>query len=128
MALRDGGITTTTDFRHHFLIVRSPWIPPIGFAVFDAVSGHGLSGCGSINANVDFDGSSVLWADDGALNVTNAWNANAADQVGFNSSALIGGRSRFMLRRGITGYGAVCARVINNSRLRFRGCWTNAGG
>ena len=72
MALRDGGITTATVFRHHFLIVRSPSIPPTGIAVFDAVSGRGLSGYCTINANVDFDGSSVLWADDGTLNVTNA--------------------------------------------------------
>jgi hypothetical protein len=103
-----------------------------------ANAGHSLRGFGGIGAPVDFDGSASLLADDGTLtvsgalvdagtigtndadgilNIPNAWNTNIADFVSLNGGTLQGGLITNNGVNGISGFGTVTARVVNNSRF-----------
>ena len=54
---------------------------------------------------------------DGVLNVANPWNSNAADSVDLNGGELRGAAITNDGLNGISGFGAVTARVNNNSRV-----------
>ncbi|HEV3409340.1 MAG TPA: hypothetical protein VG095_03540, partial [Chthoniobacterales bacterium] len=104
-----------------------------------------LHGRGTINNNIDFDDNSALRADggtltlngsildvgtigtadtDGILNVANAWNSSAAENVNLSGGELRGGQLTIGNPNGLTGSGLVTARVINNTRI----AQTGAGG
>jgi hypothetical protein len=103
-----------------------------------ADSGSGLIGYGTINADIDFDGSADLFADnatltingsvldarffgtndtDGILDVVNAWNSNTVTGVYLKGGELKGGTLTNDGAGGISGSGLVTARVINNSLI-----------
>jgi len=109
-----------------------------GPGILGADSGSALHGFGTINADVDFDSSSNLKADngtltftgtfldanvvgtnddDGVLNVTNAWNTNSTSLVDLNGGELTGASITNDGAAGINGDGLVSARVINNTRI-----------
>jgi hypothetical protein len=109
-----------------------------GPGILGADSGSALHGFGTINADVDFDSSSNLKADDGTLtvtgtlldanavgtndddgvlNVTNAWNTNTVALVDLNGGELAGASITNDGTAGINGDGLVSARVINNTRI-----------
>ncbi len=109
-----------------------------GPGVLNAPSARALHGHGTINANVDFDGSSNLLADDGTLTlngaildvnligtndddailqVTNAWNTNVAQALTIRGGEVRGGTITNDAAGGILGDGLLSARVINNTML-----------
>ena len=107
-----------------------------GPGLLGADSGSGLMGYGTIHANIDFDGSADLFADngtltlngsildaryvgtndtDGVLNVVNAWNTTTVTGVYLKGGELKGGLVTNDGAGGIFGSGLVSSRVINNS-------------
>lgn len=109
-----------------------------GVGLLGADTGRSLRGFGTINTAIDFDGASVLLADngtliiggsildvgtigtfdvDGTLHVTNAWNNNVSTGVQLNGGVLSGGTITNDVVAGISGHGFVTARVINNTQL-----------
>jgi len=109
-----------------------------GPGVFSSDTGSSLSGHGTINAGVDFNGSADLFADDGTLtlnggigdanvlgafadgilNVTNAWNTNTVGAVSLFGGQLTGALITNDGGLGIGGNGLLASRVINNSRIQ----------
>ncbi|MCA9260162.1 MAG: hypothetical protein KDA61_13215, partial [Planctomycetales bacterium] len=110
-----------------------------GPGLFAASAGAALHGFGTINSIVDFNGASDLLADngvltingaiadvgrigtadvDGILNVTNAWNTNVATFVELRGGTLQGGTVTILNTNGLTGFGLVTARVVNNRLIR----------
>lgn len=109
-----------------------------GVGILAADNDIGLRGFGTINTQIDFDGSASLYADDGTLaingaildantlvalsdgviNVANAWNNNVVGAISLFGGELAGGAVTNDTVLGIGGNGLVSARVINNSRLR----------
>lgn len=113
-----------------------------GPGLLAADTNRALHGFGTINASVDFDGSSNLMADggmltvagaildvgtigtadtDGTLNVVNAWNTNVASSVVLTGGILQGGVITNGTANGISGRGIVTSRVINTTMLRADG-------
>jgi hypothetical protein len=109
-----------------------------GAGLLGADTGKALQGFGTINTGVDFDGAADLRADngtlvvngaiadvgqigtadtDGVLNVVNAWNDNVSTGVQLHGGTLSGGTITNDVTAGISGYGLVSARVINNTQL-----------
>jgi hypothetical protein len=110
-----------------------------GAGLIGADTGKALHGFGTINTQIDFDGSANLKADngtlnidgtklldvailgtadnDGVLNVTNAWNNNVTAFVELEGGTLSGGTITNDALQGISGRGLVTARVINNTQL-----------
>jgi hypothetical protein len=110
-----------------------------GVGVLGADTGKALHGFGTINTQIDFDGTSDLMADngtlnvdgtkildvetlgtadvDGVLNVANAWNNNVTAGVQLRGGTLNGGTMTNDTTSGISGHGLVTARVINNTQL-----------
>ena len=110
-----------------------------GIGILGADVGKALIGFGTINTQIDFDGSSDLLADngtlnvdgtkildvdilgtadvDGVLNVANAWNNNVTAGVQLRGGTLSGGTMTNDTVPGISGHGLVTARVINNTQL-----------
>lgn len=103
-----------------------------------AGSGHALTGFGTINAPIDFDGSASLEATGGTLvvndaildvgtlgtfdgtgtlEVTTPWNTNVTQTVELNGGVLNGATITNDGGAGINGNGEVAARVINNTRI-----------
>lgn len=103
-----------------------------------AVTGTALRGFGAISADVDFDGTAELLADDGTLaingaltdvgtigtadadgvlQVAAAWNTNLADAVRLRGGRVQGGSITNDLAGGIDGFGEVAAVVNNNTRI-----------
>jgi hypothetical protein len=97
-----------------------------------------LFGYGRINADIDFDGSSRLFADDGMLtvngqilevdlmgafgadailNITNPWNTSAAGELLLQGGEVRGGDITVASSGGLSGFGLVSARVINEHRI-----------
>lgn len=116
-----------------------------GPGLLGADAGATLLGFGTIAANIDFDGSSDLFADngilnvtgsivdvrnvgaadtDGILNVTNAWNSSVLNSITLLGGELRGGTVTLDNSGGITGVGLVSSRVINNTRLNNSGSGT----
>jgi hypothetical protein len=103
--------------------------------------GCALYGFGTINTDVDLDGTADLWADDGTLTIspgnailnvdqlgtadddgtlnveTRFWNTNVANVVVLNGGELTGNVITNDGVNGIKGYGLVSVPVINNSRI-----------
>ena len=98
-----------------------------------------LKGFGSISAPINFSGPALLKADNGILSLTGAindvgvigtadadgildvpaaWNSSVADVVDLIGGELRGGTVTIDNPEGITGFGLVSARVINNTRIR----------
>lgn len=113
-----------------------------GPGTLSAGSTRALIGFGTINAPIDFDGGGTLKADDGTmtlsgaiidvgligtrdtdaiLNVVGAWNSSVADFVDLIGGELTGGTITIDNAQGITGFGLVSARVINNQRIHAVG-------
>jgi fibronectin-binding autotransporter adhesin len=113
-----------------------------GPGLFGADTEKVLYGFGTINADIDFQGTSIIRADngtltiagtilqastigtedgDGILNVVNAWNSNVASFVNLAGGELKGGTITVNNTSGISGIGLVSARVINNTRLLSNG-------
>jgi hypothetical protein len=110
-----------------------------GPGILGADTGSDLRGFGTINANVDFDGTADLYAvageltvngaildvavigtlnDSGILNVTGPWSTSVATTVVNQFGGEIrGGTITVANANGIRGQGLVSARVINNTRL-----------
>jgi hypothetical protein len=110
-----------------------------GPGILGADTGRDLRGFGTINANVDFDGTADLYAvdgeltvngaildvavigtlnDSGILNVTGPWStAVATTVVNQFGGEIRGGAITVANANGIRGQGLVSARVINNTRL-----------
>lgn len=113
-----------------------------GPGLFGADNGKALVGFGTINANVDFDGTAELFAndgtltingaildvarigtedDDGVLNIVNPWNTSVASFVSLEGGALQGGAMTIDNGNGVAGFGTITARLTNNTRLRASG-------
>jgi hypothetical protein len=113
-----------------------------GPGLFGADTEKVLYGFGTINTDINFDGTSILRADngtltiggtilhvgaigtdddDGILNVVSAWNSNVASFVNLVGGELKGGTITVNNTSGISGIGLVSARVINNTRLLSNG-------
>jgi hypothetical protein len=126
-----GGNTSTNPNRIEGGTVNGP-------GELAADTGSALHGFGTINANVDFDGTSHLLADDGTLNVAgavldvstlgtndndgilnmvNAWNTNIPTLVNLEGGELSGGLITNDGASGINGDGLVSARVLNNTLI-----------
>ncbi len=108
-----------------------------GPGILGADSLSALQGFGTINANIDFDGSASLHAaggtlnvngaildagqvgseSDGILNVANPWNTSTVAVVVLFGGELRGATITNDLASGIKGTGLLSARVINNSRI-----------
>jgi hypothetical protein len=110
-----------------------------GPGILGADTNRNLTGFGTIDADLDFDGAADLYADDGELvvsgvifdvavigtlnetgilNVTNPWNSSAAVTIVNQFGGEIrGGTITVDNPNGIRGQGLVSARVINNTRL-----------
>jgi autotransporter-associated beta strand protein len=109
-----------------------------GPGLLGADSGSGLIGYGTINPDIDFDGSADLFADngtltvnggildarffgtndtDGILDVVHTWNSNTVTGVYLKGGELKGGTLFNDGAGGISGSGLVTARVINNSLI-----------
>ncbi len=108
-----------------------------GGGELSAASNRALYGHGTINANIDFDGSSDLIADGGTLNVggtlidvstigtvtggtlnfTNPWNTAPASIVRLEGGTISGSLITNDEISGIEGRGLVTAQVVNNTRL-----------
>jgi hypothetical protein len=110
-----------------------------GVGILGADTGKALHGFGTINSQIDFDGSADLLADngtlnvdgtkivdvesigtadsDGVMNVTNAWNNNVTAGVRLNGGTFSGGTMTNDATAGISGHGLVTARIINNTQL-----------
>ncbi len=109
-----------------------------GPGLLGADTGSALHGFGTINANVDFDGTSNLLAQNGTLtvsgalvdvsvlgtadvtgviNVTSAWNTNVTAIVLLKGGRLQGGLVTNDGVNGIDGFGEMTARVINNTLI-----------
>ncbi|MDZ4658737.1 MAG: hypothetical protein SH868_14270 [Bythopirellula sp.] len=119
-----------------------------GPGILGADTNKDLRGFGTINADIDFDGTADLYADDGILtingpifdvavigslndtgilNVTNPWNSGVAVTVVNQFGGEIrGGTITVDNPNGIVGQGLVSARVINNTRLMASGFFVNA--
>jgi hypothetical protein len=103
-----------------------------------ANTGRALRGFGTVGAPVDFDGTAAIFAENGTLtlngaivdvgtigtstntgilNIPAAWNSNVADFVNMNGGTLQGGTITVANTNGISGFGTVTSRVVNNSRL-----------
>lgn len=110
-----------------------------------ADTGTALTGFGTIATNVDFDGSSDLFADngtlnltggivdvrnvgtrdtDGILNVINPWNSSVVNAISLSGGEVTGATITLDNAFGITGIGLVSARVINNTRIITAGSGT----
>ncbi len=99
-----------------------------------------LHGFGTLGVAIDFDGNAELLADDGTLtldanatlldvgtlgtndtdgtlNVVNAWNTIAANEVRLRGGSLVGGNITNDAVFGINGFGVVNAQVVNNSLI-----------
>src|SRR5262249_34631998 len=106
-----------------------------GVGILGADDGSELRGFGTINTAIDFDGASNLFADDGTLtingaitdvsrigvrdadgvlNIPGAWNSGVASFVQLEGGTLQGGTITVDNPNGISGFGTVTARVINN--------------
>lgn len=109
-----------------------------GVGVLGADTDVELIGFGTINTQIDFDGSAGFYADngtltilgtildagqigtadaDGTLHVTNAWNNSVTAGLQLHGGTLSGGTITNDTTAGISGNGLVTARVINNSQL-----------
>src|SRR3954470_2366470 len=103
-----------------------------------ANTGRAIRGFGTIGAPIDFDGTAAIFAEagtltingsitdvgtigtvanDGILNIPAAWNSSGADFVNMNGGTLQGGTITVANTNGISGFGTVTSRVINNTRL-----------
>ncbi|WP_428306920.1 beta strand repeat-containing protein [Lacipirellula sp.] len=112
-----------------------------GAGLLGANADRALYGFGTINTAVDFDDTAILRADDGMLtingpildvgqigtedhdgilNVTNAWNSNVADLVRLKGGELRGAALTVGNAEGLVGFGAVTAKIINNTRIAAR--------
>jgi hypothetical protein len=109
-----------------------------GPGAFSVSTGRGLRGFGTINPPVAYSGTAALLADDGeltlngaitdagtigtadadgVLNVVNAWNTSAIDNVFIAGGQLKGGTVTVANANGIQGHGTISSRVINNTKL-----------
>ncbi len=109
-----------------------------GVGILGADTARALHGFGTINTDVDFDGTANLRADDGTLtingdiidvniigtddedgvlNIPAAWNNSVAAAVSMLGGTLQGGTITNDTGNGIQGFGTVTARVINNTQL-----------
>ncbi len=129
-----GGNTTNNVNRIEGGVVNGP-------GILSADTGKALHGFGTINSNVDFDGASNLFAENGTLtvngsildvnnigaisggvlNIVNAWSTNVASQVIMSGGELTGGTVTVANPSSIVGRGLVSAKVINNLRLFANG-------
>ncbi|MEZ6190611.1 MAG: PEP-CTERM sorting domain-containing protein [Phycisphaerales bacterium] len=105
-----------------------------GLGTLAADTGKALTGFGTIGANIDFDGASNLFAQNGTLtingsvldvnqigassggvlNVVNPWTSSVASQVVISGGELTGGTLTTANPSQVVGSGLVSARVINN--------------
>lgn len=113
-----------------------------GPGILGADSGSSLYGFGSVNAAIDFDGSSDLLADngtltingsildaryvgtndtDGILSVVNAWDSAPVTTVLLQGGELRGGTLTINNSNGIFGRGLVASRLINNTKIQASG-------
>jgi hypothetical protein len=115
-----------------------------GPGLLGADTGSALTGFGTIaaNANIDFDGTSDLLADngtltvnstivdvawigtadtDGILNVTNAWTPPTGSTVRMQGGMLQGGTITLDNASGMTGHGEVSAQIVNNTIIDANG-------
>lgn len=113
-----------------------------GPGTLSSFGARALEGFGSIGAPINFSGPAQLKADDGILSLTGAindvgvigtqdadgildvpaaWNTSVADHVDLIGGELRGGAVTIDNPEGITGFGLVSARVINNTRIRAQG-------
>jgi hypothetical protein len=109
-----------------------------GPGTFAVASSRALRGFGTINTTVNYGGTSELLADDGELvlngnvidagkigtadadgilNVVNAWNTSAIDNVILAGGLLKGGTVTVANASGIQGHGTINSRVINTSKI-----------
>jgi hypothetical protein len=109
-----------------------------GPGAFSVSTGRALRGFGTINTTVNYAGTAELLADDGeltltgaimdagaigtadadgVLNVVNAWNTSAIDNVFIAGGQLKGGTVTVANANGIQGHGTISSRVINNTKL-----------
>ena len=114
-----------------------------GVGLLGADSGKGLQGYGTINADVDFDGTANLRAKDGTLtisgdivdvnilgtadntgvlNVTNPWETDGGPGGSIGAVVLSGGKLQGATitndnATGLQGNGTINSRVINNSKI-----------
>ena len=110
-----------------------------GAGLLGADDDTALHGFGTINTGVDFDAASNLFADggtltingaivdvsrigtfdaDGVLNVVNPWDTSVASFVTLEGGTLQGGTMTINNNNGVSGFGSITARVVNNVRLR----------
>lgn len=110
-----------------------------GPGTLSSFGARALKGFGSISAPINFSGPALLKADNGILSLTGAildvgfigtsdadgildipaaWNSSVADYVDLIGGELRGGAVTIDNPDGITGFGLVSARVINNTRIR----------
>ena len=115
-----------------------------GPGILGADGGTALHGCGTIGADVDFDGTANLKADngilsltvgtaiidvneigtadvDGILSVGSPWNTNVAASVVLNGGEVTGAAITNEGASGINGHGLVSARVLNDTRIDAEG-------
>ncbi|QDT73524.1 beta strand repeat-containing protein [Lacipirellula limnantheis] len=113
-----------------------------GAGILGADTGSALHGFGTINTDIDFDGASNLFADDGTLtitgaivdvarigtndvdgvlNVVNAWNTLPASFVTLDGGAIKGGTMTIDNANAVSGFGTIASRVINNAGIRASG-------
>ncbi len=113
-----------------------------GAGILGADTGSALHGFGTINTDIDFDGASNLFADDGTLtitgaivdvarigtndvdgvlNVVNAWNTLPASFVTLNGGTIQGGTMTIDNANAVSGFGTIASRVINNTGIRASG-------
>jgi hypothetical protein len=110
-----------------------------GPGTFAVASNRALRGFGTINPTVNYTGPSELLADDGelklngnvtdagkigtadadgVLNVVNAWNTAAIDNVVLAGGELKGGIVTVANANGIQGHGLLSAPIVNNTRVQ----------
>lgn len=130
-----GGNTTDNVNRIEGGVINGP-------GILAADGGKALHGFGTINSNIDFDGASNLFADDGTLtingtivdvnrigtddvdgvlNVVNPWNTNVAGFVTLAGGTIQGGTITIDGVNGVSGFGTIASRVINNQGIRSSG-------
>ncbi len=130
--LRLSGGTTTPGNRNRLIggTINGP-------GCLGADSNSALVGYGTINADVDFDGTTRLFADDGTLTVTgsildahyvgtadsdgildvvNAWDTGTIAGLVMYGGELKGGTITLGTWEGLMGHGLVSAKIINNTR------------